>query len=131
VFLQDGVVVAKREVELYQPHCNFEVRSVSAGDSRIEPDIFVVTALMEDEEEVVERQGIRRYASLVATADDMGVITLTRFVRHTLQSARQPEVMRLTCHGGFAEPWQVDYPSISEIRQVLGKLVTLKLHSSF
>ncbi|MEN8169159.1 MAG: hypothetical protein ABFS08_02955 [Pseudomonadota bacterium] len=130
VFLQGGVVVAKGEVDLYRPHCNVEVRSVSAGDSHIEPDTFVVTVVVEDEEDIVDWKESPRYASLLATADDSVVITITRFVRHTLQSERQPEVMHITCHGGFAEPWQVDYPSISDIRQVLGKLITLKLHNT-
>ena len=54
---------------------------------------------------------------------------ISRFVRHKLYSDTQPEVMRFTCHGGFDEPWQAETPSINDIRQVLGKLVTLELHN--
>ncbi len=130
VFLQDGRVVANKSLEYYQPHCNIAVRSVSTGDSYIEPDIFIVTAVMEDEEEVVRGARWRQYASLFNSSDSLGSVMISRYVRHTLHSTSQPEVMRLTCHGGFAEPWQVDTPSIREIRQALGELVTLKLHQS-
>ena len=130
VFLQSGQVVAKKRLEHYQPHCNIEVRSVSAGDSYIEPDIFVVTAVTEDEEEVVRGAQWQQYASLLNSSDSMDSVMISRYVQHTLHSTAQPEVMRLTCHGGFAEAWQVDTPSIREIRQALGEIVTLKLHHS-
>ena len=129
VFLQGGEVVAKARLEQYQPHCNFEVRAVSTGDHRIEPDTFVVTRVTEDEEQVVDRMRPQRYASLLASADGMEFVTITRYVQHALHSERQPQVMRLTCHGGRDEPWQVKTPSISEIRQVLGEFVTLTLHN--
>jgi hypothetical protein len=130
VFMQEGQVVAKNKLERYQPHCNIEVHSVSSGGSYIEPDTFVVTAVMEDEVEVVRGTAWQHYASLFYSGDGMDTLMLSRFVRHTLQSASQPEVMRLTCHGGFAEPWQVATPSVREIRQALGELVTLKLQHS-
>jgi hypothetical protein len=130
VFLQDGQVVAKAKLERYQPHCNIEVRTVSRGASYIEPDTFSVTAVMEDDAEVVRGPQWRRYASLLFSGGDWDSVMLSRFVRHTLHSSRQPEVMYLTCHGGFDEPWRVEAPSISEIRQALGELVTLKLPSA-
>jgi hypothetical protein len=130
VLAQEGQVVAKNKLERYQPHCNIEVHSVSSGGSYIEPDTFVVTAVMEDEVEVVRGTAWQHYASLFYSGDGMDTLMLSRFVRHTLQSASQPEVMRLTCHGGFAEPWQVATPSVREIRQALGELVTLKLQHS-
>jgi hypothetical protein len=133
VFLQYGEVVAKVKLEKYQPHCNFEVRQVSTGESVIEPDSFSVTALIEDEEEVVQQQAPRQLASLYSDLSLGGgdmVPLLSRFVRHTLHSTRQPDVMYLTCHGGFSEPWQVKTPGVSDIRQVLGDIATVKLGST-
>jgi hypothetical protein len=134
VFIQNGQVVAKTKLDIYQPHCNFEVRSVSSGASIIEPDDFVVTAVMEDETEVVQGTASQQYAALGNTlvrGGDATLVMVTRFIRHQLESGHQPEVMRLTCHGGFAEPWQAVYPSIHEIRQSLGDLVTLQAPNSF
>lgn len=127
VFVQNGLVKAKVELDRYRPHCNFEVRDVSEGDIQIEPDRFVVTALIEDEEEVVHKRGPTQYAGL-EIGGGMDSFTLTsRFVRHRLHSERQPDVMWLTCHGGYADPFDVDYPGISNIRKALGKWVTLEL----
>lgn len=129
VFVQGGKVVAKVRLERYYPHCNFEVRSVSDGTLRIEPDTFLVTDVDEDEEEVVRRPQSQRYAALAVDSDSMdgGVTMIAHFVTHWLYSERQPEVVRLICHGGFDAPFYARAPSIAEIRQALGGLVTLNL----
>ena len=54
VFIQDGKVSTFWNIDQYEPFCNFEVRTKSDGSARIEPDTFEVTALFEDEEQVVE-----------------------------------------------------------------------------
>lgn len=114
-------------LDRYQPHCNFEVRTLSVGHTVIAPESFMVTALLEDEEEVVRGPEWRRYASLLGGLDDMQANRVSRFVHHTLYAAAQPDVMRLTCHGGFADPWQAEYPSVSEIRRALGELITIRV----
>lgn len=128
VFIQGGEVVAKPQLNRYRPHCNFEVRTISDGSSRIEPDTFLVTDIEEDEEEVVTRAEPMRYAALAENSDHQGGVNLiTQFVRHWLYSERQPEVMRLTCHGAFDVPFYAQPPSIAEIREALGERVTLNL----
>lgn len=127
VFIQGGNVVAKARLNRYQPHCNFEIRTVSNGSSRIEPDTFLVTGVEEDEEEIVSRPEPLRYAAVGDNGNEGGANLIARFVRHWLYSERQPEVMRLTCHGGFDMPFYAQTPSIAEIRDALGKQVTLNL----
>lgn len=128
VFFQDGKVVAKAQLDRYRPHCNIEVRTVSDGSSRIEPDTFLVTGVEEYEEEIVARPQHLRYAGLSMSDGDGAMISkIARFVRHWLYSERQPGVMRLTCHGGFDYPLDALTPSITEIRQALGERVTLNL----
>ncbi len=126
VFLQGGKVRAKTRLDRYRPHCNFEVRSVSDGSLRIEPDTFVVTVVSEDEEEVVYLPQPLRLAGWSLDGGGSSIL-LTRFVKHRLHSPIQPQVMRLTCYGGFDEAWKVAYPSISDIRHALGSRATLKL----
>jgi hypothetical protein len=133
VFLQGGKVVAKKKLDLYRPHCDFEVRSVSDGSLRIAPDSFLVTKVIVYEEEVVSRPQPLRYAAypMVRVSGGDGSFSLiTRFVRHNLSSEKQPEVMRLTCHGGLDMPFYARTPGIAEIRQALGKYVTLELAST-
>lgn len=129
VFLQRGKVIEKVRLDRYRTHCNFEVRSVSDGSLNINPDTFLVTEVDEDEEEVVGRPGPQRYAALGVDSgsDGTGITMIARYVRHWLYSERQPEVMRLTCHGGFDFPFYARTPSIAEIREALGQRVTLNL----
>lgn len=124
VFLQAGRVVPKGRLNQYQPQCNFEVRQVSDGSEQITADTFVVTALYEDETELVARPQMLWRAGW---STDNNSPFVNRFIRHRLHSPRQPQVMRLTCYGGFGEPWQVHYPSISEIRLSLGSIATVRL----
>jgi hypothetical protein len=130
VFIQDGRVVSKTGMNIYYPHCNFETSSVSDGTARIEPDRFLVTGIRLDEVEVVRRPGPVLMASLVLVdggEDGGGPPPTSRLVHYRLHSERQPDVMRLTCHGGMAEAWEVAYPSLAEIREVLGGIVTLEM----
>lgn len=129
VFLQGGSVVAKTKLDRYRPHCNFEVRQVSDGTLRIEPDAFLVTGIDEYEEEIVARPQRTRVAALVGGESFDALSVIARFVRHRLSSERQPGVMRLTCHGGFDLPRDALTPSIAEIRQALGEVATLNLAS--
>lgn len=127
VFLQGGEVRDKVRLKRYYPHCNFEIRSVSDGTLRIEPGRFLVTDLSTDEVELVRRQGAMQYAALrLSDGGDM-MPQVARLIHHRLHAEGRPEVMRLTCHGGFSDPWQVEYPSISDIRHDLGEWVTLEL----
>lgn len=131
VFIQDGRVVSKARVNLYYPHCNFEVATVSDGSARIEPDRFLVTGIRLDEVQVVRRTGPLQTASLVVLVDGGedggGPPPTSRLVHYRLHAERQPDVMRLTCHGGMATGWEVAYPSLAEIREVLGGIVTLEM----
>jgi hypothetical protein len=132
VFIQDGRVVSKSGLNQYYPHCNFEVRTVSDGAARIESDRFLVTGIRLDEVQVVRRPGPLLMASLVLVdggEDGGGPPPTSRLVHYRLHSERQPDVMRLTCHGGMAEQWEVAYPSLAEIREVLGGIVTLEMQA--
>lgn len=128
VFLQGGEVKAKAKLNRYYPHCNFELRDVSDGTLRIEPDTFFVTRVTEGEEMVVRRQGPLRRVGFRSDRDSASMIS--RFVRYRLGSESQPRLMRLTCHGGFADPYEAQYPGISDIRKALGERVSIRLANS-
>jgi len=126
VFLQDGEVREKVRLKRYYPHCNFEIRSVSDGTLRIEPGRFLVTGISTDEVELVRRRGALQYASLRLSDGGEMIPQVARLIHHQLHAEGRPEVMRLTCHGGFSDPWRVEYPSVADIRQDLGEWVTLE-----
>ncbi|MBE0510038.1 MAG: hypothetical protein IBX49_04860 [Gammaproteobacteria bacterium] len=124
VFLQDGELREKHRLRIYYPHCNFELRTLSDAPQIIRPGRFVVSGISWDEELVVEyRQG----GLLRVNGGGDGYAPQTnRVLHHRLATPQQPELMRLSCHGGFADAWQVAFPSVSEIRNTLGEYVSIE-----
>ncbi len=126
VFLQDGAVVAKNRLHYYYPSCDFEVYQVSDGSARIEPATFAVSRLSVGDDLVVWRRSPLRYAALrFATNDDGMPPLVNRYVDYWLRSARQPQVMRLTCHGGFDFEGRATLPTAADIRKSLGAYASL------
>jgi hypothetical protein len=125
VFLQGGAVVEKHRLKAYHPHCNFEQQAVSDGKAVIAADRFTVSAVSVGEDYVVQRGGLIHAAQRMVT-DDSHVGMVNRYVRHRLESARQPQVLVLTCHGGFDFPGRAELPSPADIRAVLGTLAAVE-----
>lgn len=53
---------------------------------------------------------------------------VSRYVHLYLESKRQPDVMRLTCHGAFDFMWDAELPAVNEMREALGEVVTLGIY---
>jgi hypothetical protein len=128
VFLQQGRVVEKHRLDPGLPHCNFEQRTLSDGTAVIKADRFKVTAVSVGEDMVVQRDcdsmlpvGLRE-----AGGSDC-VDKVNRYINHQLFSPSQPQVMRLTCHGGFEVPGRAQLPGLPDIRTALGGVATLEL----
>jgi len=129
VFLQQGVVVAKSGVNQFLPSCNFEVNQVFEDTSQtIQPDTFRVLRVGRQWEEVVQ-QAPTQYAALhLARASvDGGTSPIIHTVHLWLESARQPEVRRLSCRGGVDDPPKAKPPSGEEIFQALGDIAALRV----
>lgn len=126
VFMQGGKVMGKVELNQYLPHCNFEVRELSDGNSRISPDSFLVIALQVGSDRVVSNGMPIRLAVDMDMYRFHSPSPVSRYIKHRLQSTSQPGVMNLTCHGGFDEPALAEYPGIRAIREALGGLATLE-----
>jgi hypothetical protein len=126
VFLQHGKVVEKRRLDVYYPHCNFEQHAVSDGTAVIKADRFRVTAVGMGEDYVVQRDALI-HAGWSMAGEFGGVSMINRYVGHTLNSPSQPQVTRLTCHGGFAFPGEAVTPSLTDIRTALGVVATVEL----
>ena len=120
VFMQEGKVTGKVALNQYLPHCNFEVRELSDGNARIEPDSFLIIALQVGSDRVVSNGMPTRLAVDLDMYQFHSPSPVSRYVKHRLQSTNQPEVMNLKCHGGFDEPALAEYPGIRAIREALG-----------
>lgn len=121
VFLQNGEVGGG--VDDYQPQCNFEIHSVLHQGVTIAPDVFEIARVQQVLAPVVLAQPIR----VADGMDGDGPSALFAGYHLWLNSPLQPEVMRLTCYGTFAEPGpDLQPPTVKEIRKVLGSLAELR-----
>ncbi len=129
VFLQGGEVIYSGDMDQYYANCNFEVRERLDKPQTIESGRFMITSVQLDEDIVVQLKQ-PRYAQLFAgfRSQGPGKPPVARVLHHWLGSERQPQVMRLTCRGGFAEEHEALWPTLEEIRAVLGGKASIELN---
>jgi hypothetical protein len=134
LFIQSGQAPGSRVSLLgggfnqYQPHCSLEVRSVDHNGFEVRPDTFEITRVQASLQQVVSREPIRvaalRLAGMEGGGD--GSAMYHEGYHFWLASDRQPEVMRVSCYGVFAEPPDLQPPTLEEIRQALGDVAELR-----
>lgn len=117
VFIQSGKVLSHYSVNAFKAHCNFEVRELGNNGVEIEPDQFRITRVQRLEEQVVFLTPVR-----VATIGDGGPPFVKEGFHLWLQSVRQPEVIRLSCHGARDERGLARPPTTEEIDEALGSV---------
>jgi hypothetical protein len=124
--LQEGRVVAFGHVQEQEPHCVFEINTVSVEPQRVEPDTFAITRVQRSMSTIAARAGFVRAAFAFDDGSPTQMFYKTIF---TLQSERQPGVLRMTCQSdqfaaGIGIPRHL---TVAEIRQALGNIFTLEL----
>jgi hypothetical protein len=130
VFLQGGEVIYSGDMDQYYANCNFEVRERLDKPQTIESGRFMITSVQLDEDVVV---GISppQYAGLKMTSWKSygpGKPTIAKVLHHRLASEAQSQVMRLSCRGGFADEAEAEWPTLGEIRAVLGDKASIELN---
>jgi hypothetical protein len=126
VRLQFGKTAAFGHVQEQEPHCILEVSTVLEQPQRIEPDTFAITRVQRSISELAVVPGL---FIRTAFADDAKPTQMFYKTILTLKSERQPGVLRLICQSdryaaGAGIP---SHLTVSEIRQALGGIFTLKL----
>lgn len=123
VLLQYGNVVGLHEVNIYYANCAFEIKTLSEKATIIQPDTFLITRVVDEMNSVSTEQKV--LASLGAIADD-GSSDFNYTTTMYLESARQPDVLRLACMH-WENPADNNYLSIEQMRHALGDIFTLIL----
>jgi hypothetical protein len=120
VYLQNGKIYDTRwHLDLYKTYCKFELRDTSAVARPVMADDFEITG--------VHQNIFWTRADYMQFADvDQGFSMVVYTNILDLRSAHQPMVAGLAC-----EKWNLPidstYPSISEMRQALGDVFSLKI----
>lgn len=126
VRLQFGRVVAFGSVQEQEPHCIFEVNTVSPQTQHVEADSFAIVRVERSVSELAAASGLFMKAAFTDSHRPSQMFYKTVF---TLRSERQPDVLRMTCQSdqyaaGIGIPRHL---TVAEIRQALGDLATLQL----
>lgn len=125
IFLQRGEIHRKYSVNEYVPQCSFEVDSVAHMGMTIEPDTFRITGVQRILEEVVYLRKRHVASQSIAMFEDTGAALVFAGYHFWLDSPRQPGVMRLTCHGTYADLPEAQPPTLLEIHEALGKVAQI------
>lgn len=125
VDLQGGQAVSLNKLNQYHPYCRLDVRDVRETPQSLQPDEFLVKRVNRQTTDVVaQRSGLLRVRRV---SDDNGGPTFMIYrTVFDLESARQPQVRRLTCEQ-WDRPALGDHLSLRQIRTALGELFTVTL----
>lgn len=133
VFIQDGgASVGGRSLiggsfDQYRPHCGLEIRSIDHTGHPIRPDEFQITQVQGSLQEVVLRAPLKVASlGLAGGMDDGGSTAYHEGYHFWLRSPTQPEVRRLSCYGAYAEPPDLEPPTLEEIGRALGDVAELR-----
>lgn len=125
IFFQQGNAIVKGQLDYYQPSCDLEVWKLEQKERTVFRDLFVIGKFTSGIEAVVMLDNIKLAGNQLHSRffKDDGP-SVHRFVRVELHSAAQPDVMRLTCRGAWADYYDARYPNAMEIKLALGNVMT-------
>lgn len=129
VWLQDGRVIAANDARVYYPHCKFELRRRLPTAQTVAPDEFIVTRVTRALMHSVQAPTTERWLAAIGFGLNIGrdgPSVQTFATRLDLGSARQPDVMRLTC-GQWGYPNEGQHLTVRDIRRAVGEILTLHL----
>jgi len=101
---------------------------VSHDGFTIQPDTFSVIRVQGSMQQVVQRRPVQLAALRLAGGFDggMGGGAYHEGYHFWLESDRQPEVMRMSCYGAYAQFPDLRPPTLQEVTQALGAVATLR-----
>ena len=132
VFLQDGGstqgTLLGGSFNQYRPHCGFEVQRIDHEGFTIRAGEFRISRVQHSLQPVVMAQPVRLAAlQLAGGYDGQGSGGYHEGYHIWLESGDQPEVMRVSCYGVYAERPDLYPPTLEEIRQALGQAAEIRL----
>lgn len=121
-------------VNEFEPNCVFELTTIRETAQRVEPDTFTVTKVRSGSSlrnSMRQNQPGLMHARFVSDDTGGGPIRYFYKTEMFLHSARQPNVLMLTCqHAWETGSSSLEYqrpPTVAEMRQALGAYFTLQL----
>jgi len=125
VNLQNGQTVSQFKLNQYHPFCRVDVQDVRETPQTLMPDDFLVKRVNRQTTDIVAQEsGLMRVRRV---ADESGGPTFMIYrTIFDLQSARQPQVRRMTCEQ-WDRPALGNHLSLQQIRTALGNYFNVTL----
>ena len=133
VFIQYGEVVTPKEKDQYYAHCWFQSWKVLDIPQIIQPDTFIVTATLKDEN-WVQTPGSYQLASAGIVAGfrggDGGPSAIEYSTELTIHSALQPDIRKFACNH-WEDPADAQHLTVAEMQKALGDIAEIRIHPKF
>lgn len=126
IFMQSGQIIDQAELDLYTVNCELEMQKLSDTKRIIQPDRFDIKGTSQQSSPIVMARPYQ-LASLQMIASSPADIK--RVWVFLLYSEKQPEVRALICRGPQNSEESAKLPTIDEMQNTLGELITLHLTS--
>jgi len=125
IYIQGGEVKPFRDIRRYHAHCSLEVKTLHDSVQVIKPDVFTIHRSYFNEYSAAPATPFLHTRRIAQDDSDGGMLIQMQRVMY-LRSTQQPDVFRLTCLQWAYTP-DYEHLSVAEVRQALGKLMTLQL----
>ena len=125
IYIQGGEVKPFRDIRRYHAHCSLEVKTLHESVQVIKPDVFTIHRSYFNEYSAAPATPFVHTRRIARDDSDGGMLLQMQRVMY-LHSTQQPDVFRLTCLQWAYTP-DYEHLSVAEVRQALGKLMTLQL----
>lgn len=125
-YFQHGKEIPRKILKDKLPHCQFEVRTITATPQTIEPDVFAVIRSRKMEEEVALPYMLASSAPLHVLNNDGGPVWLAYRTELYLHSDKQPDVLRVIC-GHLEDPLHAEHLTVAQMREAMGDIMHLEL----
>jgi len=128
IYVQDGKVMAEREVDKFRPNCKFEIYTMSELQRTVDADSFEIIKVVDE----IETSSLKSRPQLAALHgfSVTGMLDRNSMFNYAtmmyLRSERQKDVYRMTCQH-WEDVMDNRHLSILQMRQAMGDVFTLQI----
>jgi hypothetical protein len=122
VRMQYGKVMTYSQIDAFYPNCDFEVRTIAKQATTINPDTFLITKVVNEEDVAAGNWNVFAFFG----SGDGGPSHVDYMTIMYLESVKQPDVLRITCTH-WEDPVEAEFLSIQQMRKAMGKILTLNI----
>lgn len=140
-FLQNGEVISYGQLNLYDINCEIEINTVSEERQIIEPGVFNIVSIAQEESPIVKRKNEKQFMTkpiMIAALNyawfSNSPVDIKRYYRFRL-TAQDPEskpgtvVRAMICRGAQDTPYNAELPTYEQMKAASGKYVKFNLLS--